>query len=210
MTTIIIIIVLIVIGKFIYDSYLTNNTEKTWSDYKKSNSTIVSNSNSNDKEFIAPNCVSFEGYYQFNYKGFDINNNPLEFMQLLLFIDNKYVCIIEPEGNPKAIDKRMKLFMSKIKESLKAIKSDEYNHLDSSLGIYKIYNNKIEIKFFDPKDKDNSDIDNPQVYKKLYGILEKNKLVLNQLDRIYDFSKGGFKEAEIDLLKDSKFYYCPL
>lgn len=34
MTTVIIIIVLIVIGKFIYDSYLTNKTNERWKDYK--------------------------------------------------------------------------------------------------------------------------------------------------------------------------------
>lgn len=36
MTTVIIIIVLIVIGKFIYDSYLTNKTDERWQEYKKS------------------------------------------------------------------------------------------------------------------------------------------------------------------------------
>lgn len=35
MITIIIIIIVIVLGKFIYDSYLTNNTEERWEEYKK-------------------------------------------------------------------------------------------------------------------------------------------------------------------------------
>ncbi|PKG52912.1 hypothetical protein [Olleya sp. 1-3] len=35
--TVLIIVVLIVIGKFIYDSYLSNNTEERWQEYKKTN-----------------------------------------------------------------------------------------------------------------------------------------------------------------------------
>ncbi len=33
--TIILIIVLVIIGKFIYDTYLTNNTEKNFEEYRK-------------------------------------------------------------------------------------------------------------------------------------------------------------------------------
>ncbi|WP_431133680.1 hypothetical protein [Psychroserpens mesophilus] len=210
MITGIVIIVLIVIGKFIYDSYLTNNTEKRWEEHKNMNSINVPETKITYNDIKPFNNVRIDGYYVHNYKGLDIYNNSFEIIQLLLFLDDKYVCLIEPESYLVTTDERMKVFMSKLKESIKIIKSDEYNHLDDSLGTYQVDNNKIEIKFFNPKDENNSDINNPKVYKKLYGSIQKDKLVLNQLDRIYDYSIGNFREAEIELLKGSKFIYSSL
>jgi len=50
-TILIILIVVYIIGKFIYDSYLTNNTEKNWEEYerdKKYNETIRQTNHSQD------------------------------------------------------------------------------------------------------------------------------------------------------------------
>ncbi|WP_026754759.1 hypothetical protein [Sediminibacter sp. Hel_I_10] len=68
MITVIIIIVLIIISKFIYDSYLTSNTEKRWSEFKSSNP-LEASKVENSSLGVKSSYSKFPSVSQSNYPG---------------------------------------------------------------------------------------------------------------------------------------------
>ncbi|SDS48853.1 hypothetical protein [Winogradskyella sediminis] len=164
--------------------------------------------------------VKINGFYYHNYNGLDIYGNAMIFKQLLFFLDDKYVSLIELDKedvdsmgkfiDPLSNQKKMKLLMYELKESIVNIKGDEYNRLDSSLGRYKFDNETIELLFFNPKNENNEDIENPRVYKRLYGVIKENSIVLNQSNSFFDHSLIKYREADVELLNNSEFNYYSL
>ena len=81
MTFIAIVIILIII-KFIYDSYLTNNTESRYQDYK---STVYG--------------MRTDGVYMFKQKGTSTWGEKFLITHILIFNANGFVTYVEQEGN---------------------------------------------------------------------------------------------------------------
>ena len=82
MTPFIIIIVIIIIVKFIYDTYLTNNTDTKWKEYKS-----------------AIYGIRTDGLYVFNQKGTSSWGEEFKINHILIFNDFGFAFYIEEEGS---------------------------------------------------------------------------------------------------------------
>jgi len=121
MTPFIIIIVIIIIVKFIYDTYLTNNTDTKWKEYKS-----------------AIYGIRTDGLYVFNQKGTSSWGEEFKINHILIFNDFGFAFYIEEEGS-------FNLNNSEINELISGCKS--IIEEDGSCAKYIKTNNKIEMKF---------------------------------------------------------------
>ena len=194
-------IVILIIGKFVYDSFLTNNTEKNWEKYKKENphkAIVIENSKGLN---MNPNAeIRTDGYYLSKYETLNYNEEPFTNHFVLNFTKKGFVAIGEIED----INEWKK---ENTNESLKEgiIEVNELNEIDYSPEVTKFYikNGGINMKFFDPEDFSNEDINNLQSYDEWYGTIIHNGLLLS-FDRAY-FNNALAEYVKENQIKNLKF-----
>ena len=175
-------IVILIIGKFVYDSFLTNNTEKNWEKYKKENphkAIVIENSKGLN---MNPNAeIRTDGYYISKYETLNYKGEPFTIHFYLIFNKKGFVVFGEIEDINEWIKKNTN---ESIKEAI--IEFNELNENDYSSQVRKFYikNGGINMKFFDPEDFSNEDINNLQSYDEWYGTIIHNGLILS-FDRAY-------------------------
>jgi hypothetical protein len=149
--------------------------------------------------------VNQEGYYLHQYIGPDIDGNHMELIQILKFVSNKHVALVELDSINQVSRQNMRQFNMALSNSIKGIEDNEIEYLDDSLGRYVVDEDSIDIKFFDPHNVDNSDFDDPLEYKRFYGFIGDGYLVLKQSLSSFNYREQDFVETEIELLRDSRF-----
>jgi len=121
MTSFIIIIVIIIIVKFIYDTYLTNNTDTKWKEHK---STVYG--------------IRTDGLYVFEQTGTSTWGDKFIINHILIFNDFGFAFYIDNEGsfnlNKQEINELISGYKSIIEEN-------------GGCARYSKNNNNIEIKF---------------------------------------------------------------
>jgi hypothetical protein len=197
-------IVLVVIFKFIYDSFLTNNTEKNWEKYKQENphkAIAIENSKGLN---INPNAtIRTDGYYLSNFSGTDYNGYSFTMHFFLIFTKKGFVGFDDIED---IVQWKRENTNETLKEAIFEI--DEIDKIENSptLTKYSISNGGISMKFFDLNLSENSiEIQNPKLYDEWYGSIIHNGLVLS-MDRAY-FSEALGDYTKDNLVKNLKFEF---
>ena len=166
------IIALFIFFKFIYDTYLTNNTERDWQEYKSGNpheERVLENNKG--LNFNTDYSVRKDGIYVFRHEGVSQYGEPFKLTMLLLFNYKKRAIKVEMEGYPE-IDK------TTISEIIQDIA--EYTILDRDCAEYLIDNGKIKMKFM-----------NSSTHGDEYtGSVLKNGLILTRIVHYWDEMLG--------------------
>lgn len=100
MLTVIGVIALLFVGKFVYDTFLTDNTERDWNEYQRTNphkATVLENNEGLNLK--TDYSVRKDGVYVLNYKGTSQYGQRFELTLGFIFLPNNQVCIIEEEGD---------------------------------------------------------------------------------------------------------------
>lgn len=197
-------VVILFIGKFIYDSFLTNNTEKNWDVYKKSNPNqarvLETNSafNLNTKATIRT-----DGYYLANFKGKN-KEGQYSIPFLLIFTSNGLVVFFEDDN----ADDFVNAGVQKIKEQL--IESDSVKDCEPNLQAskYEIKDGAVSMFFYDSSEFSNRMDDEIRTYNKWEGTILNNGLLLNFIQAGYSGSLNEYT-SEI-VLKDLKFDFVQI
>lgn len=133
------VVALIIFGKFVYDSYLTDNTERDWQEYKRINPhkalTLENNQGLNLRTSFG---VRSDGYYICRYRGHSNNGNFLNINFILCFNSMNKVVTIEGENGRGFTAEEMQDFIR-----------NNYSRSDNSHDCagYEIKNGQISMKF---------------------------------------------------------------
>jgi len=178
---IIIMFLVFFIGKFIYDSYFTDNTEKRWTEHQN----IVKTSQKDvDKAQI---MINYESYYKAKIKGKD--GRIVYFV--LFIIDEKYAFLIDKESIEKLGTDFNHISLLEVNKKMKTLgpisENDEVSYLDEKLGKYEIVDNSFKMKLFNQQSEYNTDINQPNVYMELSGEINNDKLILNIWSNSYNY-----------------------
>jgi hypothetical protein len=202
--------VMLIVGKFIYDTFLTNNTEKNWDAYKKSNphGSIVSE-HSNAFNLNTNAKLRTDGYYLSVFNGTDYNGDIFKIFFIMFFTKNGFVAIDEFED----LENYMALNKNDFKQVL--IDADLVLEADIASGIvkYQIKNGGISMQFYDPNEYSNLDLKNnsllePNVFNEWKGTILHNGLLLTFSESFYNEPlKDYTKESRI---KDLKFEFTQI
>ncbi|RZL30959.1 MAG: hypothetical protein EOP00_35695 [Pedobacter sp.] len=196
--------VIIIIGKFIYDSYLTNNTEKNWDSFKKANpqkAIVIENSKPFNLNTDAK--LRKDGYYIAKFGGSNDSEENSQIHFLLLFTKNGFVAFEELE-NYGDFSKESPQEMQQM-----LIDADQLGleSLSSNFGKYKINDGKVIATFFDPNDNTNKDLqgqlyDELVTYTEWNGTIIHNGLILDFVTAYYDFRVRDWpRQLQISNLK---------
>lgn len=197
--------VILLFAKFIYDSFLTNNTEKNWDAYKKSNpnQAIVLETNG---AFNLKTKASLrtDGYYLAYHKGIDFEEKPCTIPLIFIFTNKKLVAFCEDEQANEIISSKLE----NLKEQLIAVDLIEDIEISLNTSKYEIENGGIWMQFFDPNDYSNTSGDEILAYNEWKGTILHNGLLLT-------FSQAGYSNALKDytkqiILKDLKFDFVQI
>jgi hypothetical protein len=133
------IVALFVICKFIYDTFLTNNTEKNWQEYKSSNPHEAQVLERNEGlNFKTDYKVRTDGVYMCKHEGISQYGEPFKFTIVLIFNNKNRVIKAETEGIYE-IEK------SQIREMINEIK--DLTELDADCTEFFCDKGKITMKF---------------------------------------------------------------
>ncbi len=195
-------IIIIIIAKFIYDSFLTNNTEKNWEKFKNENphkAVAVENS----KAFnLNPNAeIRTDGYYicKYFYNNYQGENSLIHFF--LMFTKKGFVAFDEIENMNEWRKTNTNEFL---KQTIFQVNEIDKIENTENLTNYKISNGGISMKFFDPNDFANeNNLDNPQCFNEWHGSIIHNGLILS-LDKSY-FNDLSCEYEKENTLKNLKF-----
>lgn len=190
-------IVILFIGKFIYDSYFSNNTEKNWDAFKKSDphkAKVVEYSKSFNLNPTA--TLRMDGYYLSyitgkNYLG-EVNTIPVAF----IFNKNRLVGQYQGEFAEQLINAKSE----DLKNAL--IEMDAVSDCDITFETSKfsIDNGEIRMRFYEIDNNSNSHLlidpgDEPNEYIEWIGTILNNALLLKAY-------KAYYSSAEKDYLKE--------
>ncbi len=194
-------IILLTIGKFIYDSFLTNNTEKNWEKFKKDyphKATTIENS----KGFnMNPNAkIRTDGYYVNKYNGLDYKGEPITFYNLLFFSKNGFVVYLEVdniiEWRRENTDDSVKTFLFEL-DKIKKIENP------SQITNYQVSKGSISMKFYDDDDYFNdAEI---KCYERWRGSIIHNGLILSLVK--FGFNSALKDYVEETMLRNLKFEF---
>ena len=193
-------LILIIIFKFVYDSFLTNNTEKNWENYKKENphkAKVIEHS----KGFnINPDAkIRTDGYYLSKYETLDFNYEPFTIYFFLNFTKKGFVAIGEIED---INEWKTNNTNDSLKEGI--IEVNKLDKIDFTPEVTKFYikNGGINMKFYDPEDSSNEDIRNIKSLNEWYGSILHNGLILSFDKSYFNYSLSDYvKENQIKNLK---------
>jgi hypothetical protein len=205
MTYFILSVVILFIGKFIYDSFLTNNTEKNWDAYKKSNpnQAIVLETNSAFNLNIKA-TLRTDGYYLANHTGKDYQGKFYTIPLLFVFNNKGLVAFCEDDEANSIITSQMQ----DLKEQLIEIDLIEDIEISTTTSKYRTENGAISMQFYDPSEASNTVDDELLVYNEWKGTILNNGLLLT-------FSQAGYNSSLKDytkqiVLKDLKFDFVQI
>ena len=148
-----------------------------------------------------PNAeIRTDGYYLSKYETLDYNGEPFTIHFFLNFTKKGFVAIGEIED---INEWKKENTNESLKESI--IEVNELNEIDYSPEVTKFYikNGGINMKFFDPEDFSNEDINNLQSYDEWYGTIIHNGLLLS-FDRAY-FNNALAEYVKENQIKNLKF-----
>jgi len=133
------LIALFIVGKFIYDTYLTNNTERDWQEYKRANPHEANVLESNEGlNFKTDYKVRKDGIYVHRHAGVSQYGQAFKITMFLIFNNKNRVFKSDIEGFPE-IDK------SGTRELLQEL--SEQTELNSNCTEYFCEKGQITMKF---------------------------------------------------------------
>jgi hypothetical protein len=188
-------LVLLIIGKFIYDSFLTNNTQKNWEEYKKENphkAIVIENSKGLN---MNPNAeIRTDGYYLAKYESLDYKGEPFTIYFFLNFTKKGFVAFSEIEDIDEWLEENNN---ETLKENIIEVnKIDEINYSPDATKFY-IKNGGLTMKFFDPDEYSNKDENNLKTYDEWHGTIIHNGLLLS-------YDKAYFNNALTEYTKENR------
>ena len=197
--------VILLLAKFIYDSFLTNNTEKNWDAYKKSNpnQAIVLETNS-PFNLNTKATLRTDGYYLTYHKGKDYEGKFYTIPLLFVFNNKGLVAFCEDDQANAIITSEVE----NLKEQLIAIDLIEDIEISTSTSKYETRNGAIWMQFFDPSEYSNTLGDEILVYNEWKGTILHNGLLLTFSLAGYDSSLKEYTKQKV--LKDLKFDFVQI
>ncbi len=194
MSTILMVIVgllITVTGIYIYNSNLTESTEKDEEENKKKGLNIHTKPN-----------IKTNGYYVNRLEKLDPYGNNVKLTTILIFTNLGYVAFVDMEGHPKFTNEE-------IREVINTVDNEIDNEVDinDNLATYNKHNDNdsLIITFFNPEKKENHDILNPQLYTRFKGTIINNGLILNYMHTYFSFELKGIQETTD--VKNMKFEF---
>ena len=186
------------IGKFIYDTYLTNNTEKDWEEYKRKypHEAKVVETNKGLNLRTRAN-IRTDGYYVSRFDGPSFDGQNVKLTQILIFNDLGYVYYEDMEGHPEFDNEEM----IKVLESF--IGKDELNYNSGKIKLDQ--SGSIDIIMFDPEHYDNKESEEPLNYQRFQGTVITNGLTLDYKQKHFNQSLKKYNEHNV--LADIKFEF---
>lgn len=201
MIYIILAVVILIIGKFIYSNYFTNNKEKDWDENKKKNphkAKLIENKGGYKTNLNS--ILRTDGYY---ISKFSVDSEHVHF--LLIFTKNGFVAFSELDDYEEYIRENGNEAFRQAVIDGNHIKEIE---LSESMGKYVIRNGEVTATFFDPNDFANKDSAVPNCYKEWEGTIIHNGLILNYSTSYYSNAlKDYTRETK---LKDLKFKFIEI
>lgn len=199
-------IVTLIIGKFIYDSYFSDNTDKNWEKFKKANphrAAVIDNSKGFNMNPIAK--IRTDGYYIGKHSGRNFNGDSYTVNILFFFNKNG---IVEYEDTNDLLNWEKENSDEILKEYI--IDFNEINEIDLSPRAthYEINKGGILMKFYDPEDYSNINAEEPQVYDEWSGSVIHNGLILSFERSNFNVAYKGYTKQSI--LKDLKFDFVSI
>lgn len=194
---------LLIIFKFIYDTFLTNNGEKKWEKYRESyphKAAVIENNKGFNLNTNAE--IRTDGYYLAKIAQPNTDNVMTTLYFFLLFTKKGFVCykeivdIIEWRKNNPNDD---------IRDAIMEVNEIEDIEISPYLTNYKIKNGGVNMKFFDINNFGNKNYNSPKVYNELYGSILHNGLLLS-----FDCSFFSFELSEYEkrnFFKNVKFNF---
>ena len=181
------VIAFFIIMKFIYDSYLSDNTEKNWQNYEKNNPEKAKIIEQNEGlDFNTNHKIHKNGIYVSHLKGVNADGNHYSLCLFLLFTNDNYVYKLEDEGEPEIDRSKISDAIIGIKQSPDAIElRAEYNYHEGNLNFQ---------HFDDDSRKRGTE------YK---GIVTRNGMTLDLIKHGFDYDLGKFNSKII--MKNIKF-----
>ena len=208
MTTILIIISTLAIalfGKFIYDSYITNNTKDQWDRYKKLNpekATVVENSSPFNMNTSAN--LRFDGYYKTEYEVSDFSGNPGKVPCIFIFNKHDLVAIYRHDEAYQLLQSDP----SDVKNLLMEMNSTSTVEITPETSTYNIKGGKISMIFYDGEQYPSNKLDDIYTYIAWRGTVIHNGLILSAFKKDYDYEEKSYDEKLI--FRDLTFSFQPI
>lgn len=198
-------VVILFIGKFIYDSFLTNNTERNWDAYKKSNPNqvrVVENNSAFNLNTKAN--LRTDGYYLAKYKGTNPKGEFFTIPFLFVFNNKGVVAFMEDDEAHDFAN----CDVENLKEQLIEYDLQEVSETNLGFSKYQIKNGGVSMIFYDSEEYSNRMNDEIMTYNKWEGTILNNGLLLTFSQAGYSNSLGDYT-SEI-VLKDLKFDFVQI
>jgi hypothetical protein len=193
------IIVILVIGKFIYDTFLTNNTENNWNAYKRQNPHQASVLEQNKGLNIRSDNIRTDGYYVSRHIGQDPYGQNIEVTIIVIFNELGFAHYEDMEGHPEITNENVRPVL----EELRHMNEDG---LSRSFGKFKMdKSGAIDIIMYDPDHRANKDNLEPKNYQRLQGKVMSNGLILDIKSKHFNQGLGAYHEHT--LIADIKFNF---
>jgi hypothetical protein len=184
------VIALFLIAKFIYDTYLTNNTEKSWHDYKLNNpheAQVLENNKG--LNFKTNYSVRKDGFYSLRMEGINQYGNPYKFTVFLIFNMNGFVSKFEFDGFPEVTKEAMLGVLAEV---------ENYNENNKESAKIDLHDGKISFKFNSPSSN----------HEEYVGSVIKDGLILDRVLHYFDQNLGRMNTKTS--LKDLKFIFISI
>lgn len=177
------ILAIALIGKFIYDSYLTDNTDKIWKNYKLQNpQKAIVLENSSPFNFNTKAEIRSDGFYQSQY---EVSNHSGDKVILpCIFILNPFGLIAQYR-NEDAED-FLDATDAEITDLIVEMNSVENCEVTKETTKYVVKNGLISMFFYDSNEYPSENIDDVFVYIKWEGTVIHNGLILSAYKKEYD------------------------